>query len=310
MSLAEPRVLPIPCPFGAGGVIYVYYLDGPEPALIDTGVAASPSNVIAPALKAAGLRVEDVRWILSTHGHWDHIGGAAALRELSAPDVKVAIHKDDGELLRKRAAHIQGYAGAGFRFLDDCGAQAGTEAVLFENISGEIAADRELKGGERLSLGPGRAFDVIHTPGHSPGSVTYLLNGHGWAFAGDAVQVCGTSRGRFPLFPDPSAYRASVRRLLDDVRPKRLLLGHSFVDSAGRELESVLDGAQAQAALRDSLEMETRLASAAAASGNEIGLPYFHRAAAALGYPPEDPGSWPGAFAATLGGYLPQGPAE
>jgi len=48
-----PRVIPVACPFGlTGGIVYVYYIDAPQPALIDTGVAASPGTTIEPALNA------------------------------------------------------------------------------------------------------------------------------------------------------------------------------------------------------------------------------------------------------------------
>src|SRR3954452_6868121 len=105
---AEPRIVPVPCQFGqAGGTVYVYYIDAPQPALVDTGVAASPSGTIEPALNALGLSLKNVRWILATHGHWDHIGGAHAARGMAAEGVQVAIHADDAPLLRSRRAHME-----------------------------------------------------------------------------------------------------------------------------------------------------------------------------------------------------------
>jgi serine/threonine protein phosphatase PrpC len=61
----QPRVVPVPCPFGpTGGVVYVYYIDAPQPALVDTGVAASPEASIEPALRqavqAANLKVHNL----------------------------------------------------------------------------------------------------------------------------------------------------------------------------------------------------------------------------------------------------------
>src|SRR5687767_9585724 len=119
---AEPRIVPVPCPFGtAGGIVYAYYIDAPHPALVDTGVAASPGAAIEPALNAIGRSLKDVRWILATHGHWDHIGGAHAARSMASDDVQVAIHADDHELLNSRRAHVKpgGYQELRFRYLDD-----------------------------------------------------------------------------------------------------------------------------------------------------------------------------------------------
>src|SRR5207245_9666963 len=77
----EPRVVPVPCPFGqTGGVVYVYYIDAPQPALVDTGGAASPQATIVPALRAAAVSLKHEPSILATHGHWDRIGVAHAAR--------------------------------------------------------------------------------------------------------------------------------------------------------------------------------------------------------------------------------------
>ncbi len=304
---APPRIIPIPCPFGAGSTVYVYYIDAPQPALIDTGVATSPAGIIEPALRAVGLHLEDVRWILATHGHWDHIGGLHAARAETGGAARTAIHPSDSALLRDRRAHVSGYLGGRFRYLDDPAGLARTEALLLESISGEVAADRELVEGDRVNLGGGIALHVLHTPGHSPGSVTYVLDGLAWAFAGDAVQVCGSSGSRFPLFVDPAAYRASLRRLLEEVKPARLYLGHRFLHSSGSLLNPQIEEEQARVALRTSLETEARLAEVAMQvqpSGPPAVADDFRPAATLLGYGDTNPAEWPTPLFTTLSGYL------
>jgi hydroxyacylglutathione hydrolase len=306
----EPRVIPIPCPFGqTGGIVYVYYVDAPQPALIDTGVAASPGATIEPALNAAGASLKDVRWILATHGHWDHIGGAHAARSMAADGVALALHGADAALLQSRRAHMQpdGYQALRFRYLDDMQALARQDALLMQNLSGELAADRELLGGERISLGGDVSVEVVHTPGHSPGSATFILSGLDWAFTGDGVQVCGGGPAGFPLYVDPVAYGGTQKRLLEDIRPKRLHMGHRFRALDGTLLESVLDGPRVEQALRDSLAMHERVV---AAARHVVTLDVAQPKAAALRPAAEtlgvsgDPATWPPSFFTTLHGHL------
>jgi glyoxylase-like metal-dependent hydrolase (beta-lactamase superfamily II) len=305
---AEPRVVPVACPYGqTGGVVYVYYIDAPQPALVDTGVAGSPKAAIEPALKKAGIAIEDVRWILGTHGHWDHIGGAHAARAMTK-GASLALHQADAELLSSKRAHMKkmGYQAIRFEYLDDMQSLAAHDAMIMENLSGELHADRELNGGERISLGGDYTIEVVHTPGHTPGSVTFVLNGLNWAFTGDSVQVCGTAS--VPLYTEPSSYVVSQKRLLEDVRPKRLHLGHRFRAPDGNPVESVLDGPDVERALRDSIAMHDRLAEIArGVTSHDPDQPRAENlkaAARALGFQPESPATWPAAIFVTLHGHL------
>jgi glyoxylase-like metal-dependent hydrolase (beta-lactamase superfamily II) len=310
----EPRVVPVPCPYGqAGGVVYVYYIDAPQPALVDTGVAASPEAVIGPALRDAGISLADVRWILATHGHWDHIGGARQARAMAGEDVKLALHAADAELLGSRRAHMaaDGYQALRFRYLDDMDGLARQDALIMENLSGELRADRELRGGERINLGGGISVEVVHTPGHTLGSVSFVVSGLDWAFTGDSVQVCGTTG--IPLYLEPVSYAATQKHVLQDVRPKRLHMGHRFHALDGSVLESILDGPSVERALQESLAMHERMSAAArgctAVDTANPKAAALTPGAAALGLPADNPEAWPQSFFTTLHGHLVRTPS-
>ncbi len=70
-------VHPLQSPWGRFH-LYTFLIDAPEMAIVDTGIASSPADGMKPALEKLGRRIEDVKWILLTHGHIDHMGGAHA----------------------------------------------------------------------------------------------------------------------------------------------------------------------------------------------------------------------------------------
>jgi hypothetical protein len=136
-----------------------------------------------------------------------------------------------------------------------------------------------------------------------------MLDGSDWLFSGDAVQVHGSANSGFPLFVDPVAYRATQLRLLDDVRPSRLYMGHQFRGLDGTTImNSTLDGPAVAAALRDSLTMHERLTDAAGrVLSLDLDRPHalaLDPAAEALGYQAGQPATWPSSLFTTLNGFL------
>lgn len=258
MKAADIHVLP--SQWGRFG-LYSFFIDGSEPAIVDTGVTVSPAGGIAPGLAKLGRRIEDVRWILLTHGHIDHIGGAHALWELTGRKAKVVIHEADAPFLRSRRTHVEEYLAARGRYLQDPDGEAKITAACQAAISGEMEPHRVVRHGDELSLGPDVTLTVHGVPGHTAGSVAYVVEGQRDVFVGDAVQIHGAANG-FPSYVDPDAYRASLLHLRDHVKPNRMFLGHAYRSQGAEPLGVELDRAQSAAALQESLDIEARVRAA------------------------------------------------
>jgi glyoxylase-like metal-dependent hydrolase (beta-lactamase superfamily II) len=245
-----PRVYRIPCPFGDGGIVHVYYLDAPEPTLIDSGVKGSPPETIAPALGAAGIDLGAVRHLFNTHGHWDHMGGNEALRRL-ARGARTYAHHEDTHLLGDVERHTGGYVTYPMRILEDEPGLLAVQATLRRSVEAPTPVDVPVQDGATYSLGAGFQLRAVHTPGHSRGSTSYLLEGVQALFTGDAVQGLGSRPGQLPtIFDDSRAYRATIVRL-SEVPFEALCLGHSF---CGLGPAAVRDPVRRGAAARTFLE--------------------------------------------------------
>lgn len=305
----DVTVHPLVSPWGRFG-LYSFFIDAPEPAIVDTGIASSPAEGMAPALEALGRRIEDVRWILLTHGHIDHVGGAYALWELTGRKARVVIHEADATMLRSRRAHVEEYLAGRGAYVDDPEGEAKVTAAGNAVISGEMEPTLLVKGGETLPLGGDVTVSVHSLPGHTPGSVAYVIDGQRSVFVGDAVQVHGAANG-FPGYVDPVRYRTSLEYLRDEVRPQHLYLGHPYRTPGGVPYGVELDCEQSQRALQESLDIEARISAAAlrylqeGVQLTESAYSPFARVAEELGYE-GDPTLEPSPFFTTMHGYLTQ----
>jgi hydroxyacylglutathione hydrolase len=238
------------CPFGEGGIVHLYYLDTPEPTLIDTGVKPTPAQELAPALKGAGFDIGAVRHVFNTHGHWDHMGGNQEVRRL-APQARFYIHPADADLLVRYEAHTTGYYTYPARIMGDRAMLEKDQALLRQNVDVPVPADVSVADGQVCSLGGDERLRVIHTPGHSLGSASYLLESAGALFTGDGVQGLGSRPGILPLiFEDSRAYRATIAKLSEG-RYELLCMGHAF---CGVDADSGRDPVRRGAAARRFLE--------------------------------------------------------
>ena len=174
--------------------------------LIDAGLPGSRAG-IGMALGIHGRSLADVARVVCTHGHPDHAGGAAAL---AADGAEVLIHPADAALLPIRMADVARRTGPG--------------AAVRRAHAGPRVHEPLSDGDVIPALG---GLEVIHTPGHTPGSVCLWAPRDGLLFTGDLLQrrfgriICASS-----IFSDDvRAARRSVQRLADlDVR--MIIFGH------------------------------------------------------------------------------------
>lgn len=266
-----------------GGITHVYVVRAENTALIDTGIVSSPEVDIAPALRSLGLRLGDVDFVLNTHGHHDHIGGNSAVKKASGADV--LMHESDLPYARgiehQAASHRASYELLGFGPLG-----AERAAAIVALVGESVGVDRVLADGDVIDLGRDAKIQVVHTPGHTAGSVCFYWESQRVLFSGDAVQGRGSRAGGLPLYESPREYVGSLRRLRElDIQV--LLMGHHFTwpgplataERMGSEVSETLDESR-----RVSLAIEDALKRALAEYPDGSSLEHARLAMSYLAY--------------------------
>ena len=164
---------------------------------------------ILAAIEKTAVKVEKI-WL--THGHIDHVGGAAELREALNVPIEGPHHQD--------------------KFLLDnvvtSGAQFGMTGVR------NFTPDRWLDEGEQVQIGA-LTFDILHCPGHSPGSVVYFNKEMRFAHVGDVLFNGSVGRTDLPGGSHATLISSIKNKLLplgDDVG---FICGHGAGSSFGQE---------------------------------------------------------------------------
>ncbi|MFB7369423.1 MBL fold metallo-hydrolase [Streptomyces sp. NPDC056222] len=200
--------------------------DDEELTLIDAGWAGSAPEIEA-AMRGAGLGPSALRRIVLTHCHRDHVGSAQELADRFGAEI--VAHRLDADVIRGEAPVPEPV------LLD-------WEIPLYERGLTVPAApatrvDREVEDGDALGFGDGAV--VVHTPGHTPGSLAVHLPEHGVLFTGDTVAtVQGVTFGVFHV--DRERAMDSMRRLAE-LKPSVLCCGHGdpvTTDTARRLAEA------------------------------------------------------------------------
>jgi glyoxylase-like metal-dependent hydrolase (beta-lactamase superfamily II) len=221
----HPQVVQIGCYWGNGGHTELYLLEGDTLAIVDTGVNDTPSNYIAPALEAHGRTLGDIDVILNTHGHHDHAGGNTEL--VAASGAKVWIHGADARVAEDPDYQFDTYFASRDVLVGRPDRLDASRAALKVTAGQPAKVDRKLADGDLLDLGKGIRLRVVHTPGHTRGSVCYYWESEGLAFCGDSVMGQGSRPGGFPLIYFPNDYERTIDRLLR-MEIAALGLGHHY----------------------------------------------------------------------------------
>lgn len=191
-----------------------FYIDSVSNAgfIIDPG---AQGDLILDIIRQHGWKIEK---ILLTHGHFDHIGAVQLLHEtLGAP---VYIYPDDAPYLADTHLNLSA---------------ASPHPITIPHYE-------ELYDGEviRLKENTGFYLKVIHTPGHTPGSVTYYSEAERAAFVGDLLYDHGPGLTHFPGGNRRQLERSIIDRIFTLPADTVLLSGHSSPINVEREKEIML----------------------------------------------------------------------
>lgn len=177
-------------------------------AVVDPG---GDLDEIQKAIKELGIKVEK---IVLTHGHIDHAGGAAELKE-------------------KLGVEIEGPHPADKFLLDNLEKQGAAYGIPARPVT----PGRWLEEGDTVTIA-GHTFDVLHCPGHSPGSVVLVNHAHKLILMGDVLFRGSIGRTDFPYGNHESLINAITTKLLPIGDDYAFICGHGPTSTIGAERQS------------------------------------------------------------------------
>ena len=184
----------------------VYDEESLEGAIVDCG---NPPREPLGVAKELGVKI---KYVILTHGHYDHAEFVEEYARL-LPEARVVAHEAENAVLSDSIANVSQFFGTPRKYM---------------------YPDLAVKGGDKLRLGA-TEYEVISTPGHTPGSICLYSVDDGVAFTGDTLFCRGYGRTDFKYGSDLEMI-ASLRRLSKLLPDVKVLSGHGGPTTIGDEL--------------------------------------------------------------------------
>jgi glyoxylase-like metal-dependent hydrolase (beta-lactamase superfamily II) len=213
-----------------------YLIEGTDRlALIDTGYPGSTEAVLR-AIAALGRKPEDLREIVITHWHADHMGSLAELAERTG--AQVCVHAADATIVRGDQPTPEFTAGGILGRL-----ALRVMSIFAGKPPSPSRVDRELQDGDELEVGD---LKVVHTPGHTPGHIALHMPSKRALVVGDAIfnmPALGLRPPPAMVSVDTAQATESIRRLVA-LEPDIVCFGHggALVGGAWERLRRFAEG--------------------------------------------------------------------
>jgi glyoxylase-like metal-dependent hydrolase (beta-lactamase superfamily II) len=170
--------------------VNAFIIFGESIYLIDTGVAQSKEKIY-DYIKSQGRKPEEIAKIFLTHSHPDHIGAVRLIKKDTG--CEVLAHEAESPWIQHVDKQFEERPIPGF----------------YQFVSGSVKIDRFLKDKEVIKPESCITFEILHTPGHSPGSVSIKYKEAKALFTGDAILMTG----ELPIYTDVKKYLHTLKRL-------------------------------------------------------------------------------------------------
>ena len=189
------------------GFVKAFLIKGEKYILIDTGVPKS-YETIKRYMTDNGINPKDISVVIITHNHLDHTGSISKVKELTG--APVLIHKSEDMYLSKGVTTPVQIRSLLVKLI---------MKIMKNPEIGPFNADIIIKDNDIIDLKPyGAAGKIIHTPGHTDGSISVLLDS-GHAVVGDLFSAKKAKQGtkaNYPfIYSDLNAIKVSMRKLIN-----------------------------------------------------------------------------------------------